>query len=227
MKFGKTPFCLFLSLLLQHRGVGEDFAFAAADQVRRLEIDYRKAKDVFDQDTRVELTRIARDKSLVGEAKILAIQQWFSSQAGQIEAINQAAGQLDKLDPISRQSPSPPLATEDTPEARNALQLKAISRRYAKGEIDLEEFDRLRAPLMAEIPADKATRVSSPLPKPSLPASLDDRVSKGDLASLLTAQARYLASLPAESAFAELSNPESPINRLRTLLQIKKQIQQP
>jgi len=44
MIFRKTPLCLFLSLLLQHRGVGEDFAFAAADQVRRLEIDYRKAK---------------------------------------------------------------------------------------------------------------------------------------------------------------------------------------
>ncbi len=107
------------------------------DEIIRLETDYRKAKDAFDQDTRAEFTRIARDRSLIGEAKILAIQIWFASRALLIEKITRDAEQLDKLQPITVPPPTTALETVDTPEARNGFQIQMIFRRYAKGKIEI------------------------------------------------------------------------------------------
>jgi len=69
----------------------------AEENVEEIEARHTAAIQSFETETRSELTRIARSKSLSGEEKILRTEEWFATHAQRIAEINAMADTLDEL----------------------------------------------------------------------------------------------------------------------------------
>ncbi|MFD2256893.1 hypothetical protein ACFSSA_09410 [Luteolibacter algae] len=178
---------------------------------------------VFEADTRTELTRIARDKTIPGEEKIVRIEQWFADNATRIDEINHLADTLDRTQPLARPV-RPARPADPSPEGIAAASLHTLSRRFSKGEITPAEFHSLRASLLDTLntKADAEKRNKHTPARPvALPPLPGPDATPEQLAKALHVHNRHLSTLPPEEAAAIRANPQSPVNLLPALIQTK------
>lgn len=188
--------------------------------IGKLEALHSAALQKFESETRSELTRIARDKSLSGEEKIIRIEQWFSIHTDRIAEINRMGDTLDPNKPLARSS-LPARPVDRSPEGAAATTIHDLSRSLARGEITVEEFDRLRKPHLEQLnalPEQKKTALVR-LPAPPVIVGLNVPGTPEKMADDLHALNRYLASLPENESAQIRADPDSSINRLLDALE--------
>lgn len=200
---------------------GASFLCAEKD-VEKLESTYKVEHARFETETRSELTRIARDKSLTGEEKVIRTENWFVTHSERIAEINRMADTLDERKPIVRPT-RPPRRADTTPEGIAAAKIHQLNLRLSKGEIASEEFNRLRKPITDQLSVTQGTqkRVRKRLSTPASPNHLTSESSEEEIAREFHAQNRYLESLPEGEAAEARTNQNSPVNHLLRILETK------
>lgn len=195
---------------------------ASGEGIEDLEIRHASALRTFESETRTELTRIARDKSVTGEEKIILIEKWFAVHAPRVADINRMADSLDELKPIPRVRIQPN-AVIPTPENLAAANLHNLNPRFSNKEISLNEVESLREPIVNQLAALQESKKQNlkRLPAPPLKRSLNVQSSDEDIANELHAQNRYLASLPEDEAQAVRKEKSSGINSILRILEQK------
>lgn len=197
---------------------GASFLNAEKD-VEKLESTYKVERARFETETRSELSRIARDKSLAGEEKIIRIENWFATQAERIAQINRMADALDQSKPLVRPT-HPPRPAATTPDGIAAAKLHQLNLRMSKGEISRDEFDRLRKPIADQLSALQSSLkpAQKPHPTPATKSNLALLGNEQELAEALHTQNRYLTRLPKDVVAAIRADEDSDINRLYHIL---------
>lgn len=192
--------------------------------IGELETLHSAALQKFESETRSELTRIARDKALSGEEKIIRIEDWFSIHTDRIAEINRMADTLDQNKPLAKPA-LPARPVDPSPEGTAATSLHDLSRSLANGKITVEEFDRSRKPHLDLLNALREQRkaVSARLPAPPVAENPDVSSDPEKIADDLHALNRYLASLPENEAAQIRADPDSSINRLLLALGSREQ----
>lgn len=216
MRFLSFKYCFYFFVIL----FSSDVFVLAQNRTENIEIQYITEKKAFELEMRNEFTRIAKDQTLSGEEMITLKENWFTSQSIRIDKINRLAELLDEIDPVFRDSRKVSLSFGATDVSR----LHALGMRMQRDEITLEEFNRLRAPLIDSIMnscQEGVKNPKTPLPRPDLSISLGLDSIEMEVAYALRKQNRYLASLSERDAdeIRMLQEPET--SRLINLLQTK------
>lgn len=192
---------------------------SAQESMDQLEQRHSAATEAFEAETRTELTRIARDKSLGGEEKIILTEKWFALHSARIAEINAMADVLDEGKPRFRSAPAV-FPSTNTAEGAAAAELHSLNRLMAEGKITPEEYHGRRLHALAVLPV-----VREPVESVRLRTTAPDMTLQGfesttpdQLAAALHTENRRLAGLPAEESAALRVRADSQVNLLLALI---------